>query len=124
MSAPRKKWDDHSARWKREQTKKGLSKSKWDAWFKLSAKSKKVADPYKYAAGMSVADQRIAKAKADALANMRKHFPQGRIGTMRLGLDEMTSEQLRWTSKASASAIRKRASVKPQPGTRNLWWYN
>ena len=124
MSAPRKKWDDHSARWKREQTRKGLTKSKWDSWFKLSAKSKKVADPYKYAAGMSVAEQRVVKAKAAALSNMRKHFPQARIGTVRLGIEEMTSEQLRWTANASAAQIRRRAAVKPQSGTRNPWWYN
>lgn len=124
MSAPRKKWDDHSDRWKRDQAKKGLSKSKWDAWFKLSAKSRQIADPYKYAAGMSVAEQRVTKAKANALANMRKHFPQGRVGTMTLGINEMTSEQLRWTAKATGAAIRKRAAVKPGSGVRNPWWYN
>lgn len=124
MSSPRKKWDDHSERWKREQTKKGLSKSKWDSWFKLSPKSKKVADPYKYAAGQSVAEQRVTKARAAALANMRRHFPQGRIGTMKLGIDQMTSEQLRWTATASGARMRKRASAKPGTGQRNPWWYN
>jgi hypothetical protein len=124
MSSPRKKWDEHSTRWKREQTQKGLSKSKWDSWFRLSEKSKKVADPYKYAAGMSVAEQRITKAKSAALANMLKHFPQARMGTVQLGIEEMTSEQLRWTAKATAAQIRRRAGAKVQPGTRNPWWYN
>lgn len=124
MSSPRKRWDAHSERWKREQTKKGLSKSKWDSWFKLSAKSKQIADPYKYAAGMSVAEQRVVKAKSAALANIKKHFPQARTGTVSLGIEEMTSEQLRWTAKASAAQIRRRAANKVSPGTRNPWWYN
>lgn len=123
MSAPRKRWDDHSARWKRERTREGLSKARWDAWFKLSIRSRKVADPYRYARGESVAFQRRFAAEEKALANMKHHFPLGRESTMVLGVQSMTAAQLKWTATASGMAMRKRAKAKPMGGERNPWWY-
>ena len=124
MSSPRKKWDLHSERWKREKAKQGLTKSKWDSWFKLTKRSREITDPYQYAKGVSVATQRRQAGEQAALANMRAQFPSGRMGTMRLGVQEMTAEQLKWTAKASAAQMRRRSSVKPGQGERNPWWYN
>lgn len=123
MSTPQKKWDDHSPRWRREAEKQGLSKHKWDSWLKLSEKSKKVAQPREYAAGRSVAEQRRAKMENDVAEHMNA-MVGGRIGTARAGAAIMSSEQLRWTLKASASQIRHRASKKVPNGQRNPWWYN
>ena len=123
MSAPRKKWDAHSERWKREQSKKGLTRAKWDAWFKLSAKSKAVADPYKYAQGVSVADQRRTSAEKAALDNMLTHHRAGREATMLLGIKAMTAKELRWTAKANGAQLRAKASIKMVERERNPWWY-
>jgi hypothetical protein len=124
MSAPQKRWDDHSPRWKREAVKQGLSKQKWDSWLKLSEKSKKIAAPREYAAGKSVAEQRRAKIETDVVEHMQATVG-GRIGTVRAGAAIMTSEQLRWTLKASAKQIRHRArTYKVSAGQRNPWWYN
>ncbi len=124
MSMPRKRWDDHSARWKREAERQGLSKSRWDSWFKLSAKSRKIADPRKYAAGQSVADQRRATLEKRALSNMSAKFPTGRRSTMLLGIEEMTTAQLRWTANAGIAQLKTRARMKYASGERNPWWYN
>lgn len=123
MSAPRKSWDDHSDRWKRDQTRKGLSRSKWDSWFKLSPKSRKITNPYEYAKGRSVAEQRLTSARKAAFDNMVKQV-NGRIGTIRVGVEMMTAEQLRWTAKANAQQIRRRAGMKMANGKYNPWWYN
>jgi|SRR5688572_25933230 len=124
MSAPRKKWADHSVRWQREKSRQGLSQRRWDAWFNLSSRSRKVADPYKYAKGQSVATQRRDSAESKALANMKRHFPQGRVSTMEQGVAVMSAAQLKWTSTATGMQMRKRASAKPLGGERNPWWYN
>lgn len=122
MSAPRKRWDEHSDRWKREKTRQGLDKRRWDNWFKLSAKSRKVADPYKYAKGESVREQRVNQLRSAAFRHMTSTFPQGRAATIRLGLEEMTNAQLRWTAKATASQLAGKARVK-YVTARNPWWY-
>lgn len=105
-------------------SRKGLSKNKWDAWFKLAPKSRKVADPYEYAKGATVAEQRRTKAEKAAYDNMARQLGTVRGGTIRRGIESMTAEQLRWTAKASAQQIRRRAGQKPANGARNPWWYN
>lgn len=123
MSAPRKRWDEHSERWKRDKTRQGLSKRRWDAWFKLTPKSRKVADPYKYAKGESVRTQRTSQLQEAAFKHMVTTFPQARHATVRLGVQEMTNEQLRWTIKARAAQLAGKARIKYTAG-RNPWWYN
>ncbi len=105
-------------------TRKGLSKNKWDAWFKLAPKSRKVADPYEYAKGRTVAEQRRTKAENAAYNNMTRQLGTVRGGTVRRGVEEMTAEQLRWTAKATARQLRRKAGIKVPPGSRNPWWYN
>ncbi len=125
LSAPRKNWDSHSERWKREKEKQGLSRSKWDSWFKLSAKSRATTDPYKYARGQSVADQRRVKLEKEALAHLKRSRPHGRVSMMQLGVSTMTTEELKWTIKATPMQLSKRAqnrSLINDAGI-NPWWY-
>lgn len=124
MSVPSKRWDEHSARWKREAEKAGLTKTRWDNWFKLSAKSRKLTDPRKYAAGESVAYQRRSQLETKAMSNMQLKFPVGRRATMRMGIEIMTSAQLRWTATATLGQLKSKARMKFPPGERNPWWYN
>lgn len=124
MSAPRKRWDEHSDRWKREKTREGLSKSRWDNWFKLSSKSRKVADPYKYAKGESVRSQIRTPLEHSVVAHMVMTFPRTRMATVRLGVKEMTPAQMKWTVQANAAQIAQKARAKYTSGRRNPWWYN
>lgn len=63
-----KKFSDHSARWQREKTKAGVTPQKWNAWDKLTPKSKKVTNPTEYGKGESVRDQVRAPLVAAAAA--------------------------------------------------------
>ena len=122
MSAPRKRWDEHSDRWKREKTRQGLTKSRWDRWFKLSPKSRKIADPYKYAKGESVREQLRSPLEQSAYVNFVTQFPTARMSTVRLGIAAMTPKQLKWTATANAAQIAGKARAKYTTG-RNPFWY-
>jgi hypothetical protein len=52
-----KKFSDHSARWQREKRNAGVTPQKWNAWDKLTPKSKKVTNPTDYGKGETVRDQ-------------------------------------------------------------------
>lgn len=52
-----KKFSDHSARWQREKLRDGVTPGKWNAWGKLSPKSKKITNPTAYGQGETVVDQ-------------------------------------------------------------------
>lgn len=122
--AVKKPWDDHSPRWKREKERQGLSKARWDSYLKLSPSSKRIADPYKYAAGESVADQRRALAVEAAYANMQSELGiSKRSASINKNLAAMSSEELRRTAKASRAQLKRWAGKKVPPGSRNFWWY-
>lgn len=126
MSAPRKRWDDHTPKWQRQATREGMTRARWDAWFSLSAVTRKKTDPRQYAKGITVATQRRTaqeNAAADRMSELRASASQT---TIRKGVAIMTARQLRWTIKAKDFLIRKRASM---PASvyglpRNPWWYN
>ncbi len=118
-----KKWDDHSERWKRSQLRKGLTPKRWDSWLRLSQKSKRDTDPYKYASGDSVKDQRRQALIDAAFANYKKHIAPKETRRISRNLRKMTNDQLRWTAKATSKSLRNRVNQKPEPGQINLWWY-
>lgn len=124
MSAPRKRWDDHSAKWRRQAIIDGLSKARWDAWFNLSPSARKDTDPRRYAAGQSVAQQRRSTIENAVTDKMLSLSAESSERTIRKGIAEMSSRQLRWTLKADAHRIRRRATQGPSDTTtRNPWWY-
>ena len=124
MSAPRKRWDEHSARWRREAQRDGLSRSRWDGYFKLNPKTRRQTDQREYAKGETVAKQRRVKAETAAINAMRLAHPHGRNATMKRGIELMSMRELRWTSKASLLLLVVRAAQKPtNQRLRNPWWY-
>lgn len=122
-----KKWEEHSPRWQREQTRKGLDKKRWNAWLKLSNKTRKVTTPDAYAAGKSVANQRLEGKIRRVIDKMMNVQFDVRAATVRHNARNMSEKDLDWTLKASPKAIRARAgdkSIKSKYGGRNPWWYN
>jgi hypothetical protein len=119
-----KPWDDHSARWKASQRRKGLTPKRWDAWLKLSASTRRATNIEKYALGVSVKDQKRQGLLDAALANTKKqHGSKVEDWRVRRGLRKMSNDQLRWTAKASKAALVNRAKRRMGPGEINLWWY-
>lgn len=126
MSAPRKRWDDHSPKWQRQATREGLTRARWDAWFNLSPASRKVTNPREYAKGITVTAQR-RRAQEDAAADVMGQLRASASDTtIRKGVAIMTARQLRWTIKAKPHQIRKRAAMPAGAFglPRNPWWYN
>jgi hypothetical protein len=120
-----KKWDDHSPRWQREKSRKGLNKNRWDAWLKLSDTTRKQSDPRKYAAGQSIAEQKRERKEREAVKKIESAATRkGRSSTVAHNVHRMTDADLDWTLKASPEAIRKRASMSKIVGyIKNPWWY-
>ncbi len=119
-----KRWDDHSVRWKKAQERKGLTPKRWDAWLKLSAATRRQTNIEKYALGVSVSDQKRQGLLDAALANTKKqHGSKAEDWRIRRGLRKMSNDQLRWTAKASKTALVNRAKRRMGPGEINLWWY-
>jgi hypothetical protein len=120
-----KKWEDHSPRWQREQTRKGLSKNRWNAWLKLSDKTRKATDPSQYASGKSIADQRRERKIQQAVQKVKSANSQAaRTSVIQRNVRKMSDKDLDWTLKASPKQIRERASKKHVQGyPTNPWWY-
>lgn len=120
-----KKWEDHSPRWQREQSRKGLDQSRWNAWLKLSDNTRKQTNPSKYAAGQSIAGQRRERKEKEAAKKIEASATRkGRSSTIAHNVKRMTDADLDWTLKASPQAIRKRASMAKVYGyPKNPWWY-
>jgi len=120
-----KKWEDHSRRWQRENSRKGLDKNRWNSWLKLSDQTRKQSDPRKYAAGKSIAAQRREKKEQLAAQRIKDAAMRtARTSTINNNVHRMTDSDLDWTLKASKNAIRNRAAQKNVPGyARNPWWY-
>lgn len=126
MARHYKKWEEHSPRWQREQSRKGLDKKRWNAWLKLSDKTRKVTTPNAYAAGKSVANQRLEGKIKRATEKMLTVQFEVRPAVVRRNVARMSEKDLDWTLKASAKAIRMRAgdkSVKNRYNGSNPWWY-
>jgi hypothetical protein len=123
-SAVRKPWDDHSARWKREAEKQGLTKQRWDAWRKLSTKTRKDVDPRKYASGKPVVEVRREKLEAAAISHIIATLGNRvRRSTVIRGVEIMTNEELRFAATANRDQLGKRAARKTTGQVRNPFWY-
>ncbi len=120
MSAPRKRFEEHSPRWQRNALKEGIEPRRWNAWFKLSPTTRKTTDAREYGKGQSVADQKRAQAEAAAAARFQREFPNARMSTVKYNVRRMDNTQLRFMKTASKSAIQRRAAA---GGTDNLFWY-
>lgn len=120
-----KKWDDHSPRWQREQSRKGLDKGRWNAWLKLSDSTRKGTDPRKYAAGQSIAGQRRERKEQEAVRRIQSSASRkARSSTISHNVHRMSDADLDWTLKASPQSIRKRAAMAKVSGyPKNPWWY-
>jgi hypothetical protein len=124
-SGVRKSWDEHSPRWKREKTKQGLSKERWDGWRKLAVKTRRETDPVKYARGQTVADIRRETLESAAMKHMINTLgSRVRRSTIIQGVSIMSSEELRFAGTASRDQLKKRASRKMSGTARNPFWYN
>src|SRR5689334_12368755 len=125
MARHYKKWEDHSQRWQREQSRKGLDKRRWNAWLKLSDSTRKHSDPSKYAAGQSIAAQNRERKEREAVKKIKSAATRhARSSTIVHNVHRMTDADLDWTLKASPNAIRKRASMGKVTGyPKNPWWY-
>lgn len=123
MQRFRKRWEDHSPRWQREHAKAGETKSRWNRFLKLSPKSQAVADPRKYAQGVSVGEQR-AQGYYDRAFDVMHVEMMGRKKTVVASLAMMTPEQIRWTAKATAAQISARArDPRYRVNGRPIWGY-
>lgn len=121
-----KKWEDHSPRWQREQSRKGLDKKRWNAWLKLSEKTRRTSSPESYAAGKSIANQRREAKVQATIKKMIAATQAARLSTIKRNVNRMSDKDMDWTLKATTAAIRIRGadkSVKSQYGGVNPWWY-
>lgn len=126
--ATRKPWEAHSERWKRKAAREGLSPRRWNAWAKLSPKSRAQTDPRKYAQGQSVGQQTIEKKRAIAVAAiMSAKSGVAREFTVRRGVQAMPTAELTKLGKLSAGQLDEyitRKARQPMPtGQRNPYWY-
>lgn len=122
--AIRKRWEAHSARWQREHAKRGETRTRWNAYLKLSTKTRKTVDPDAYARGISVAHVWFGDTYSAAFKKMTEDM-FGRVKTVVKGLAVMTTEELSWTAKASDVAISNRArNTRYVRQGINPWWYN
>ncbi len=124
MSKPRKRWADHSPRWKREASRDGMTPQRWDRWLRLKTDVKAETDPRRYAAGVPIPTLIHEYLSPKATDRMLQMKATARLSTIAAGVEEMTIAQLRWTIKAPAQDISRRARRKYPPGERNPWWYN
>lgn len=122
-----KRWEEHSTRWQREQSRKGLDKKRWNAWLKLSNKTRKETSPNAYAAGKSVANQRRERKEIQAAKRIKAASRyKSRQASVERNVSKMTEQELDWTIKATDRQIRVKAGDKKLKGQRggNPWWYN
>lgn len=122
-----KRWEGHSARWQREHTAAGESKTRWNRFLKLSPKTRKSVSISEYAKGVSVGEQRKSKSIQSAAAKVVSAFT-GRKFAIEENTKLMSADELRWTLKATPEQIRRRAADRRynrvvNGKTRNPWWY-
>lgn len=123
MASSYKEWDKHSDRWKREHTKAGETRARWNRFLKLSDKTRKTLDIRKYAAGVSAPVQRRNNAVA-AVVRKVSSASAGRATVIAHNTSLMSAKELQWTLKATQAQIRARAADKKYiVNGRNPWWY-
>lgn len=121
-----KKWEEHSPRWQREQSRKGLDKKRWNAWLKLSDKTRRTSTPDSYAAGKSIANQTRERKEQQAVQHLVANTEGARVSVIKRNVSRMSAKDLDWTLKATSTQIRNRAGskgIKSQYGGSNPWWY-
>jgi hypothetical protein len=121
-----KKWEEHSPRWQREQSRKGLDKKRWNAWLKLSDKTRRTSTPDSYAAGKSIASQSRERKEQQVVQRMVAATTAARVSLIRRNVSRMSNADLDWTLKATNAQIRTRAAnkeLKGKYGGSNPWWY-
>lgn len=126
--ATRKSWSEHSARWKREAVREGLSARRWDLWRKLSPKARADSDPRAYAQGKSVPQQRLERKQSTAIDKiMSVKAGVARRFTVARGVVMMDSDELHKINSMSPvkldSYMTRMARRKMQPGQHNPYWY-
>ncbi len=123
MSAPRKRFEEHSPRWQREQRRAGIDPKRWNQWLKLRPATRKGTDIRKYAGHppQSVRDQKLAGLRAAALANMSTKLTNPNMSLLRRNVGKMSAKQLRFAANASLKSLRTKAKQKT-PG--NLFYYH
>lgn len=125
----RKAFADHSARWQKQALRDGIDPKRWDAWRKLSASSRKVSDPRKYAQGVTVADQR-REARETAARNRLIGALGGKVTPRmagRIAREIPARDQNRIIKMGRMDVIRfvtRKAGLKPRYGERNPYWYH
>lgn len=65
-----KKFSEHSQRWQREKLRDGVNPARWNAWNRLSEKSRKSTTPTAYGQGQSVREQVRAELVDKAATNV------------------------------------------------------
>ncbi len=86
-----------------------MTPRRWDAWFKLSAKTRKETDPRAYAKGVTVAVQRRERAESVAIARLSRLSYKSRVATIRQNVKQMTTTELRRILNMSDSDVKRRA---------------
>lgn len=128
MSAPRKRFEEHSARWQREQRAKGIDPKRWNRWLTLRPETRRGTDVRKYAGHppQSVRDQKLAGLRAAAVANMLAKLPASHNEKhVRRNVLRMSPRQLRFASKASGADLQRKASREYKSGNRTSpFFYN
>lgn len=123
----RKRFAEHSARWQREAKRDGISPKRWDAWLKLSDKSRRESDPRRYAKGESVAAQRMDTKREQAATKILQAFAvDARVSTVRRGVQGMSNAELNAVLKRSGIKLKDFVRTKARvsvPGKLNPFWY-
>jgi hypothetical protein len=122
VSAPRKSWDDHSDRWKRQAKREGLTPGRWNRWLRLSPKTRKETNPREYAKGESVPRQRRTKLEKGVIERLNQ-FRGIRKSTVQHNVESLADKDLKWLNNAPVDDIRERAGRKRFSGTSNPWFY-
>lgn len=123
--ASKKRWEDHSSSWRAKHAAAGETKARWNKYLSLSPATQRQFSIESYAAGTAVPIQRINAWKNAYRETMyREVF--GRRATVETNILNMTNEQLKWASTASASQILERGRSKDPKfyvQERNVFWY-
>lgn len=121
----RKRWEEHTPGWRARHAAAGETKARWNKYLDLSPETQRRFSVESYAAGEAIPVQRIERYKSEYRTTMYQEL-YGRKATVEKGIQLMTSEQLGWSAKASASSIQARGRSKDPKfyiGTHNVWWY-
>jgi len=133
MTASGKSFEQHSARWQREQLRNGVDPKRFNSWAKLSPSSKKTVDRTSYAQGGSAVRLKAEARRNNALKQLVQGLEHktGRAikGTRVIkNVRKMSRKQLKQlenllSTEGGIDKIRQLASRRPPEGGTNVWWY-